>query len=127
MSSELTLFPAIDLKDGTCVRLIQGDMARATVISDDPAAQARDFEAAKVHGRGVRILRDPDLQTGPLCLSSQTVKPITTALDRKHDSGFGAARKAHALLVVCFCAESVSLRQDDLHTCHVTDLEGERV
>jgi len=42
----VTLYPAIDLKDGACVRLVQGDMARATVFSDDPAAQARAFEAA---------------------------------------------------------------------------------
>jgi phosphoribosylformimino-5-aminoimidazole carboxamide ribotide isomerase len=39
------LFPAIDLKDGACVRLEQGDMARATVFHRDPAAQARAFEA----------------------------------------------------------------------------------
>jgi phosphoribosylformimino-5-aminoimidazole carboxamide ribotide isomerase len=39
------LFPAIDLKDGTCVRLEQGDMARATVFHRDPAAQALAFEA----------------------------------------------------------------------------------
>jgi len=39
------LFPAIDLKNGTCVRLEQGDMARATVFNTDPAAQARSFEA----------------------------------------------------------------------------------
>jgi phosphoribosylformimino-5-aminoimidazole carboxamide ribotide isomerase len=38
------LFPAIDLKDGACVRLEQGDMARATVFHRDPAAQARAFE-----------------------------------------------------------------------------------
>jgi len=38
------LFPAIDLKDGLCVRLQQGDMARATVFSRDPAAQAHAFE-----------------------------------------------------------------------------------
>jgi phosphoribosylformimino-5-aminoimidazole carboxamide ribotide isomerase len=38
------LFPAIDLKDGACVRLKQGDMARATVFNRDPAAQARAFE-----------------------------------------------------------------------------------
>ncbi len=38
-------YPAIDLKDGACVRLVQGDMARATVYSEDPAAQARTFEA----------------------------------------------------------------------------------
>jgi phosphoribosylformimino-5-aminoimidazole carboxamide ribotide isomerase len=39
------LFPAIDLKNGQCVRLEQGDMARATVFSLDPAAQARSFAA----------------------------------------------------------------------------------
>jgi phosphoribosylformimino-5-aminoimidazole carboxamide ribotide isomerase len=41
----LILFPAIDLKDGVCVRLEQGDMARATVFNRDPAAQAHSFEA----------------------------------------------------------------------------------
>jgi phosphoribosylformimino-5-aminoimidazole carboxamide ribotide isomerase len=39
------LFPAIDLKAGRCVRLEQGDMARATVFDLDPAAQARAFVA----------------------------------------------------------------------------------
>jgi phosphoribosylformimino-5-aminoimidazole carboxamide ribotide isomerase len=39
------LFPAIDLKNGQCVRLEQGDMARATVFSLDPAAQAAAFAA----------------------------------------------------------------------------------
>ncbi|CEJ16179.1 1-(5-phosphoribosyl)-5-[(5-phosphoribosylamino)methylideneamino] imidazole-4-carboxamide isomerase [bacterium YEK0313] len=41
----MRLFPAIDLKEGRCVRLKQGDMNQATVYSDDPAAQARAFEA----------------------------------------------------------------------------------
>jgi phosphoribosylformimino-5-aminoimidazole carboxamide ribotide isomerase len=40
------LFPAIDLKNGQCVRLQQGDMARATVFNTDPAAQAKAFEDA---------------------------------------------------------------------------------
>ncbi|HEX5664081.1 MAG TPA: HisA/HisF-related TIM barrel protein, partial [Xanthomonadaceae bacterium] len=40
----MILFPAIDLKDGVCVRLQQGDMARATVFHRDPAAQAHAFE-----------------------------------------------------------------------------------
>lgn len=40
----MRLFPAIDLKDGQCVRLRQGLMSEATVFGDDPAAQARDFE-----------------------------------------------------------------------------------
>jgi phosphoribosylformimino-5-aminoimidazole carboxamide ribotide isomerase len=38
------LFPAIDLKDGKCVRLKLGDMATATVYGEDPAAQAKTFE-----------------------------------------------------------------------------------
>jgi phosphoribosylformimino-5-aminoimidazole carboxamide ribotide isomerase len=42
----LTLYPAIDLKGGRCVRLRHGDMAQATVYHDDPAAQARVFADA---------------------------------------------------------------------------------
>jgi phosphoribosylformimino-5-aminoimidazole carboxamide ribotide isomerase len=36
----LTLYPAIDLKDGACVRLRRGDMDKATIYSDDPGAPA---------------------------------------------------------------------------------------
>jgi len=50
------LFPAIDLKDGRCVRLKLGDMAQATVYNEDPAAQARDFER-----QGFRWLHVVDL------------------------------------------------------------------
>ena len=42
----MILFPAIDLKDGACVRLVRGDMASATVFNRDPAAQARHFADA---------------------------------------------------------------------------------
>lgn len=42
----MILYPAIDLKDGQCVRLLRGDMAAATVFGDDPAAQARAFAGA---------------------------------------------------------------------------------
>lgn len=42
----MILYPAIDLKDGKCVRLLRGDMNDATVFGDDPAAQARAFEDA---------------------------------------------------------------------------------
>lgn len=41
----MILFPAIDLKDGQCVRLKLGDMDQATVFNADPAAQAAKFEA----------------------------------------------------------------------------------
>ena len=40
----MILFPAIDLKEGRCVRLVQGDMDQATVFNDDPADQALSFE-----------------------------------------------------------------------------------
>jgi phosphoribosylformimino-5-aminoimidazole carboxamide ribotide isomerase len=50
------LYPAIDLKDGKCVRLLRGDMTIATVFGEDPAAQARAFEAA-----GCRWLHIVDL------------------------------------------------------------------
>lgn len=39
----MILYPAIDLKSGECVRLVQGDMAKATVFNQDPAAQAEAF------------------------------------------------------------------------------------
>lgn len=42
----MILYPAIDLKDGQCVRLLRGDMQAATVFGDDPAAQAAAFEDA---------------------------------------------------------------------------------
>jgi phosphoribosylformimino-5-aminoimidazole carboxamide ribotide isomerase len=52
----MILFPAIDLKNGQCVRLRQGDMDRATVFNDDPAAQAAAFER-----QGFRWLHVVDL------------------------------------------------------------------
>ena len=52
----MILFPAIDLKDGQCVRLKLGEMDQATVFNDDPAAQAQIFEA-----QGFRYLHIVDL------------------------------------------------------------------
>lgn len=40
----MKLYPAIDLKDGQCVRLFKGEMDQATVFNNSPAAQARDFQ-----------------------------------------------------------------------------------
>jgi len=45
----MIFFPAIDLKDGSCVRLVQGKMDQATVFSDDPGAQARAFQDQGCH------------------------------------------------------------------------------
>ena len=44
----MDLYPAIDLRDGHVVRLVQGDFDRETVYCDDPAAVAREYEAAGV-------------------------------------------------------------------------------
>ena len=52
----MILFPAIDLKEGRCVRLVQGDMAQATVFSDSPADQAAAFV-----GQGFEWLHIVDL------------------------------------------------------------------
>ncbi|MGC1304265.1 MAG: HisA/HisF-related TIM barrel protein, partial [Caulobacteraceae bacterium] len=41
----MILYPAIDLKDGRCVRLLKGEMDQVTVFNDDPADQARKFAA----------------------------------------------------------------------------------
>ena len=52
----MILYPAIDLKDGQCVRLYKGAMEQATVFSDNPAAQARAFA-----GQGAEWLHLVDL------------------------------------------------------------------
>lgn len=52
----MILFPAIDLKEGRCVRLVQGDMDQATIFNDDPGAQAAEFET-----QGFRWLHLVDL------------------------------------------------------------------
>ncbi len=52
----LTLYPAIDLKGGRCVRLRRGEMADATIYAEDPVAQARSFA-----GAGSRWLHVVDL------------------------------------------------------------------
>src|SRR3569833_3350481 len=52
----MIIFPAIDLKDGVCVRLKKGVMADATVFNTDPGAQAKSFAA-----QGFRWLHCVDL------------------------------------------------------------------
>jgi phosphoribosylformimino-5-aminoimidazole carboxamide ribotide isomerase len=52
----MIIFPAIDLKDGVCVRLKKGVMEDATIFNADPAAQARSFQA-----QGFRWLHCVDL------------------------------------------------------------------
>ena len=40
----MILFPAIDLKDGVCVRLLRGNLNQATIFNINPADQAREFQ-----------------------------------------------------------------------------------
>jgi len=45
----MIIYPAIDLKDGKCVRLVRGEMEKSTVFSDKPYLQAKKFEQAGCH------------------------------------------------------------------------------
>jgi phosphoribosylformimino-5-aminoimidazole carboxamide ribotide isomerase len=68
----MLLIPAIDLKDGKCVRLRQGDMASATVFSDDPAAMARQWVE-----QGARRLHLVDLN------GARSGRPVNEAAIKK--------------------------------------------
>lgn len=72
----MILYPAIDLKNGQCVRLRQGDMAQATIFNDDPAAQAAAFEA-----QGFEALHVVDLD-GAFAGSPVNAKAVEGILDR---------------------------------------------
>ena len=82
----MILFPAIDLKDGACVRLWRGDMSRATVYSTDPPEQARAFAAA-----GCRWLHVVDLD-GAIAgrpVNGDAVTAILAAVDGPVQLGGG--------------------------------------
>jgi phosphoribosylformimino-5-aminoimidazole carboxamide ribotide isomerase len=80
------LFPAIDLKDGACVRLLRGDMASATVFSLDPTAQAQQFAAA-----GFAWLHIVDLNGAfaGRSVNGAAVKAIRARVDLKMQLGGG--------------------------------------
>jgi phosphoribosylformimino-5-aminoimidazole carboxamide ribotide isomerase len=68
----MLLIPAIDLKDGKCVRLRQGDMSDATVFSEDPVAMARHWVA-----QGARRLHIVDLN------GARSGKPVNEAVIKR--------------------------------------------
>jgi phosphoribosylformimino-5-aminoimidazole carboxamide ribotide isomerase len=70
----MIIFPAIDLKNGQCVRLYKGDMNQATVFNDDPAAQAIEFE-----NLGFKFLHIVDLD-GAISGSSANEKSVCKIL-----------------------------------------------
>ena len=71
----MEIYPAIDLKEGRCVRLVRGAMASATVFNDDPADQARQFASA-----GFRWLHLVDLD-GAFAGRSVNEAAVTAVLD----------------------------------------------
>lgn len=82
----MIIFPAIDLKDGHCVRLKRGEMESATVFNDDPAAQARDFAA-----QGFQWLHCVDLNGAfdGRSVNAEAVKKIRAAIDLPIELGGG--------------------------------------
>jgi phosphoribosylformimino-5-aminoimidazole carboxamide ribotide isomerase len=82
----MILFPAIDLKDGRCVRLKRGMMAEATIFNDDPADQARRFQQA-----GFKWLHCVDLDGAfaGRSANSAAVRVIRSAIDLPIQLGGG--------------------------------------
>jgi phosphoribosylformimino-5-aminoimidazole carboxamide ribotide isomerase len=87
------LYPAIDLKDGTCVRLLRGEMASATVFNANPAAQARKFAEA-----GFSWLHVVDLNGAfaGRSVNGKAVKAIRASVDLRMQLG-GGIRDRHAI------------------------------
>ena len=82
----MILFPAIDLKDGRCVRLKRGLMDQATVFNDDPAAQARSFQDA-----GFSWLHCVDLNGAfdGRSVNAEAIRAIRAAIDLPIQLGGG--------------------------------------
>ncbi len=95
----MILFPAIDLKDGRCVRLARGEMAAATVFNDDPAAQARIFQA-----QGFRYLHVVDLN------GAFAGKPVNAAAVRSILGGCRICRSSWAAASAIWPPSSAGLK-----------------
>jgi phosphoribosylformimino-5-aminoimidazole carboxamide ribotide isomerase len=87
------LFPAIDLRAGRCVRLIQGDYDRETVYSDDPVAQALAFQEA---GADWVHVVDLDAARSGSPVNRPAVAAVTAALDVPVQTGGGVRSLADA-------------------------------
>jgi phosphoribosylformimino-5-aminoimidazole carboxamide ribotide isomerase len=85
------LFPAIDLKDGVCVRLVRGEMSSATVFNDDPAAQACDFAAL---GFAWLHVVDLDGAFAGNSVNGEAVRAIRRAVDLRIELGGGIRDRA---------------------------------
>lgn len=88
----MLVIPAIDLRGGRCVRLVQGDYARETVFADDPVEAARGWQAA-----GARMLHVVDLDGAREGVPAQrdVIGAIVAALDIPVQVGGGVRSVAH--------------------------------
>jgi phosphoribosylformimino-5-aminoimidazole carboxamide ribotide isomerase len=89
----MDLFPAIDLSDGRCVRLYQGDYSKQTVYRDDPVEQAREFAAT---GAPWIHVVDLDAARTGTPVNRHVVAAITTAVEVPVQAGGGVRDEAAA-------------------------------
>ena len=102
----MEIIPAIDLMDGACVRLHQGDFQRKTIYSDDPVAVAKQFEEA-----GIRRLHLVDLdgaRTGNPA-NIEALRTIKAATSLKIDFGGGIRERKVLEEVLAAGAEEISI------------------
>lgn len=87
----MILYPAIDLKDGACVRLKRGEMDQATIFNADPAAQARSFA-----GAGFEYLHCVDLNGAfeGRSANAPAIRAIRAAIDLPIQLGGGIRDRA---------------------------------
>lgn len=88
----MNIYPAIDLKDGKCVRLYKGDMNDATVYNSDPASQAEEFEKS-----GFRHLHIVDLDgaVDGLPVNRDAVKSVLEHVSLPVQLGGGLRNLSH--------------------------------
>ena len=87
----MILYPAIDLKDGRCVRLLRGEMSAATVFNDDPAAQAQSF--ARAGARWLHVV-DLDGAFAGAARNQGAVEAILAATEARVQMGGGIRSEA---------------------------------
>ncbi|NBT13695.1 MAG: 1-(5-phosphoribosyl)-5-[(5-phosphoribosylamino)methylideneamino] imidazole-4-carboxamide isomerase [Planctomycetia bacterium] len=99
----MQLWPAIDLRGGRCVRLLQGDYDRETVFGEDPVAQARRFVAA-----GARRLHLVDLD------GAKSGEPVQAELIGRIVQAAGTARRYAAAGVARLVVGSIAIERPEL-------------
>lgn len=89
----MIVIPAIDVRDGRCVRLLQGDYGRETVYGDDPALVARRWQDA---GAGMLHVVDLDGARDGVPCQRETIASIVKSVDIPVQVGGGVRTREHA-------------------------------